>query len=90
MLLKLTSPGIFFFFNFYLFLFSAVLGLGCGVQASLCGGLSPLQSMGLIAVRHVESSQTRDRICVPCIGRLLLNHWTTREVLVWVFVCFTF
>ena len=26
------------------------------------------------------SSPTRDRICVPFIGRQILNHWTTREV----------
>ena len=26
------------------------------------------------------SSQTRDQTCVPCIGRQILNHWTTREV----------
>ena len=23
----------------------------------------------------------RDRICIPCIGRWILTHWTTREVL---------
>ena len=27
------------------------------------------------------SSQTRDRTRVPCIGRQILNHCTTREVL---------
>ena len=26
------------------------------------------------------SSPTRDRTCVPCIGRRILNHWTAREV----------
>ena len=30
---------------------------------------------------HVESSWTRDRTHVPCIGRWILNHCTTREVL---------
>ena len=29
---------------------------------------------------HVESAHTRNRTCVPCIGRCILNHWTTREV----------
>ena len=28
----------------------------------------------------VESSQTRDRTRVPCIGRRILNHWTNREL----------
>ena len=26
------------------------------------------------------SSPTRARTCLPCIGRRILNHWTTREV----------
>ena len=26
------------------------------------------------------SSPTRDRTCVPCIGRWILYHWATREV----------
>ena len=37
--------------------------------------------MGLIAPQHVGSSWTKDRTCVPCIGRRILNHWTTREAL---------
>ena len=36
--------------------------------------------MGLVALWHVGSSQTMDRTCVPCIGRWILNHCTTREV----------
>ena len=35
---------------------------------------------GLAALRHVGSSWTRDQIGVPCTGRWILNHWTTREV----------
>ena len=35
---------------------------------------------GLVAPGHVESSQSRDRTCVACISRQILNHWTTREV----------
>ena len=34
---------------------------------------------GPVAPRHVESSQTRARTCVPCIGRQILNHCATRE-----------
>ena len=30
---------------------------------------------------QVESSQTRDWICVLCIGRRILNPWTIREAL---------
>ena len=35
--------------------------------------------MGPVAPRHVGSSQTRARTRVPCIGRQILNHCTTRE-----------
>ena len=28
----------------------------------------------------MEFSQTRDQTHVPCIGRQILYHWTTREV----------
>ena len=34
----------------------------------------------LVFPRHVESSQTRDQPCAPCIDRQILNHCTTREV----------
>ena len=33
----------------------------------------------IIGSRHVGSSQTRDGTHVPCIGRWVPNHWTTRE-----------
>ena len=44
----------------------------CSMQALKCTGLA--------ALRHVGSSQTRDRTRVPCIGRRILNHCTNREV----------
>ena len=34
-------------------------------------------SLGLVAPRRHLSSQIRDQIHVPCIGRWILNHWTT-------------
>ena len=37
--------------------------------------------MGLLAPRHVGSSQTRARTHVPCISRQILNHCATREAL---------
>ena len=43
---------------------------------------------GLAAPWHEGPSQTRDWTCVPCIGRQILNHWTTREVLQHSFKCF--
>ena len=52
---------------------------------SCCGAQAPdaqaqqLWLTGLVAPRHVGSSQTRGRTRVPCIGRQILNHCTTRE-----------
>ena len=37
-------------------------------------------SSRLVAPGHVGSSETRDKTCVPYIGRQILNSWTTREV----------
>ena len=34
----------------------------------------------LVSPQHVGSSRTRDRTCVPCIGRWILIHCATREV----------
>ena len=42
--------------------------------------LQELWPMGFVALRHVGSSGTRDRISVPRITRRILNQWTTREV----------
>ena len=36
--------------------------------------------MGLVALQHVESSQTRDRTHVPWIGRRIPIHCPTRKV----------
>ena len=54
---------------------------------SCCGAQAPdvqaqqLWLMGLVALWHVGSSQTRARTHVPCIGRQILNHCATREAL---------
>ena len=54
---------------------------------SCCGTQAPevqaqqLWLTGLAAPRHVGFSQTRTRTRVPCIGRQILNHCTTREAL---------
>ena len=42
--------------------------------------LQQLWHMGLVALRHVGSSRTRDRTHVPGIGRRILNHCAAREV----------
>ena len=49
-----------------------------------CGSRARAQQLwrsGLVVPQHVESSWTRDHTCVPCIGRQILIHCATREVL---------
>ena len=60
----------------------------CSTQVFHWGGFSCCRARALdtqtsvaVVLRHVESSQTRDQTYVPCVGRQILNHWTTREVL---------
>ena len=50
------------------------------VGPGVCG-LQYLWHMGLVASWYVESSQTRDLTHVPCIGKWVLIHCATREVL---------
>ena len=80
--LQITSTGqsniildpFLYFLNFFFLL--AVLGLCCSMQ-----GLLQLWHAGLVALSTWDlSSPTRDQICVLCIGRWILIHWTTREV----------
>ena len=47
----------------------------CGMWAQ------ELWCTGLVALRHVRSSQIRDQILVSCIGRRILYHWVSREAL---------
>ena len=66
---------------------------GCCAQTLHCGwilslwrtgstahGFQWLWRTGLAAPWRVGSSQTRDQTCVSCIGRWILQHWTTREL----------
>ena len=72
-------------------LFIAVRGPSHYRGLSCCGAQAPdaqsqqLWLMGLVALRHVGSSQTRAQTRVPCIGRQTLNHCATREALQLVF-----
>ena len=50
---------------------------GHGLQAY---GLQTLRNMGLVALRHVRFSWTKDRTRVPRIGKWILNCWTTRDI----------
>ena len=65
--------------------------VGSGLAALRLGSQAQeLWLTGLVAPWHAESSCTRDQTRVPCIGRRILSHWTTREVLKWFFFFFSF
>ena len=72
----------------------AAAGRGCSLAAVgwlLTAVASPVAERGLegtwpsgavlrlSAVWHVDSFWSRDQTCVPCTGRWMLHHWTTRE-----------
>ena len=67
-------------------LFIAVCG-PLTIGLSCCGAQAPdaqaqqLWLTGLVAPRHMGSSQTRAQTRVPCVGRQILNHCATREAL---------
>ena len=51
-----------------------------GGTGSRAHGLLQLWNTSLVALKHMDSIQTRDRTHAPYIGRQTLNHWTTNEV----------
>ena len=52
-----------------------------------CGTQAQWLRMGLAALQHVVSSQTRDQTHFSCIGRQILTHCATREVLrPWLYI----
>ena len=55
-------------------------GSGLSCCRARVRGLQWLRPMGLVVPRHVESSWTRNRTCVPCASRWTPNHWTIRDV----------
>ena len=52
----------------------------CGIRAVGPMG-SAIVALRLSCFKHVESSHPRDRTHVPCIGRWIPTHCTTKEVL---------
>ena len=95
LLFLLFSSWFFFFFLLY-WDFVATHGFSLVVMS---GGNSSLQCVGFSllwlltlgrrdssAPWHMRSSRTRDWTHVPCIGRQILSHWTTREVFSWIFI----
>ena len=89
-----------------IFIYLAALGLSCGMRDRCCSmwdlslwhvGFSLLVVCGLQSLWAQQphsiwdlSSPTRDRTCILCIGKWILNHWTTKEVPVCYFFIFDF
>ena len=71
------KQGLFFVVEHGLLIVVASLLAEHGLQACR---LQQLWLTGLVAPQHVGSSRTRAQTRVPCIGRRILNHCTTREV----------
>ena len=58
---------------------AVALGLQSAGLVVVMRRLSCLAARGIFSVAH--GIFPRDRTHVSCIGRQILNHWTTREVL---------
>ena len=54
--------------------------LGAWASVIVACGFSGCGSWALVAPWHAKSSWTRDQTCVPCSGKWILTHCTTREV----------
>ena len=70
-----------------IYLFTAVQCLQCytnfplvSVHGLLIAAAPVLWNTGLVVPRHVRSSQSRGWTGVPCLARVTLNHWATKEV----------
>ena len=62
-----------------LFYFLAALSLNCGSQVLCCGAQASLVVEHGLSCHGVWDldSQTSDGVHIPCIGRQILNHWST-------------
>ena len=85
--LSLTNSG-FFTDPILFFLFLATLGLCCSMRAVCYGALAFSSCSIQTWLPHIVwelNFPARDETQVVCIGRWMLNHWTTREVLILFF-----
>ena len=61
-------------------------GFSCCRARALGARTQQLQCEGSAASQHLEFFQIREGTCVPCIGRWILNHWTTRKAQQFLFL----
>ena len=77
------------FLKFYLFIyyfwlhwvFIAARGLSLVAASRDSSPAAWSWHIGLVASQRVGSPWTRDQTRAPCIGRQILNPWTTRDAL---------
>ena len=83
----------FLYIYLFVFIFLAVPGLSCSMQFfffHLCRILAVARcssQASLLFSMWDLSSLTKDRTQVPCVGRQILNHCTTREVPMQILNC---
>ena len=77
-LLQMVNISSFFFFSFCC-VGSLLWRMGTRVHRPCSCGMWAYLPHGMWDVSFL----TRDQTHVPCIGRQILNHWTTREVPKW-------
>ena len=63
----------------------SLVAAGWGCSSLWCWGfllqrILLLQSTSLVVPQHVGYSGIRDQTHAPCIGKWILNYWTTREI----------
>ena len=81
--MKLLDPLLLFLLKKYLFIFGSVFQY-IGSFIVVYRLLSSFRAWApqMPGACGNLSSLTRDQTCIPCIGRQILNHWTTREILI--------
>ena len=76
----LSSGKAFYLTNLFCFV-SFLTIFGCAGSSLQHPGFSSCSAQAKLSCSTWDlSSLTRDRRHIPCIGRWILNHWTTREV----------
>ena len=84
--LHITSLELIFFFKIFIYLLYFWLHrvLAAASRIFCCSRASfSVVVLGLSSCPEAcgnLSSPIRDQTCIPCIGRLILNHWTAMEV----------
>ena len=72
--------GFFVFILKFLSALGVLIAVTCLLLPSTGSRAHGLSSCGSTACGVCNLPGALDQTCVPCIGRRILNHWTTRQV----------